>query len=280
MTYNARIRQLERIWARADIRVQGVDDEGRAFDNQVEGHLQLIRPDRVALSIAKLGEVYFYLGSNSERYWWLDLSGSPRTARVGTHGGSGAADVLSRDLPLQPLDLIELLGVTPLPVDLGSSNQGDGASLSDVGARAPARSHGLTFLTADARTIVVAVQSAGRRQWLYLDASTLEPKRIQLAGGATRDLIDATLTDYLPVRVRENPAASPRMASVVTVRLPSQQTEVRFRFNSMENRGESMKNAPFDLERLLTSYRVDSIVDLDAGRRSGRPQTQPGGSAP
>jgi len=71
--YNARVSAFGRVWARVTAVYRGVDDAGNRLSEQAEGHLQIERPDRVALSLGKLGETYLYLGSNESRYWWIDL---------------------------------------------------------------------------------------------------------------------------------------------------------------------------------------------------------------
>jgi hypothetical protein len=63
--HNARAAALDRLWARASVQVTGADENGR-LSEQAEGHLQIDQPDRVALSLGKLGKVQLYLGSNAE----------------------------------------------------------------------------------------------------------------------------------------------------------------------------------------------------------------------
>lgn len=78
--YNERAQHFDRLWARTTVRLRYLDEEGRWQTEQGDdGHLMLVRPDHVALSTGKLGEPFFRLGSNGERFWWFDLR-KPRRA--------------------------------------------------------------------------------------------------------------------------------------------------------------------------------------------------------
>lgn len=113
--HNARVAGLAKLWTRATVRIHGVDAEGAKVDEQVDGRLILEMPDHLHMRISKLGEPYFLLGSNGTKFWWFDLSKEDRTAFVGLHAAATREQVQRFGLPVHPLDLIELLAISPIP---------------------------------------------------------------------------------------------------------------------------------------------------------------------
>jgi hypothetical protein len=243
--YNARVAGLERLWARANVRVTAVDPEGTQVDENVDGNLQYILPSRVALSISKLGEVYIYVGSNPENYWWIDRSAKPYSARVGRHASAAAVVAKGEFFPIAPLDLVELLGVTPLPA-VGS----DGSA-------------GATYWSADGRYLGVGITTSKRRVWMWLDPQTYEPQRIEVSSGAGTELVIATLAGYAEVAVKDNPAAHPRLATQLSVSVPARKIDVALRLTDAENRGKAMKEGPYQLDNLIKVYGVERVLDID-----------------
>lgn len=238
--YNQRIARLDKVWARISMRVTGVDKQGQKIDEQAEGHLQVVRPDKLALSITKVGETYFYLGSNEQRYWWIDLHEDKR-ALVGRHERATPKLAERFDVPVHPLDLLELLGVTPLP---------PGAAASVAWAR-------------DGRSIIVTVPGRWGRRQLSLDPVTYQPGRIDLLDGGGRLLVSAELGAPQPVTVRCD-SATPLLASLYEINLATSGTRITLRLYDPENRCDRQKMTPFDLEALLKAYGVTTVEDLDA----------------
>jgi hypothetical protein len=250
--YNQRVRGLERLWARASVRLTAVDSAGERVDETADGNLQYILPSRVALAISKLGEVYLYVGSNEDRYWWIDRGARPYIARVGLHDAFGSQVARGERLPIAPLDLVELFGVTPLPA---------------IGPDSIAS----TFWSPDGKYIGVALQTPKRRTWLWLDALTAEPIRIEVASGAGRELVIATLGEYGPVRMRGSTDPGPRMAGLLQVTIPARKIDVVMKLSDAENRGGDMREGPYQIENLLKVYNVERVVDLDQPGAAAEP---------
>ncbi|MFK7758777.1 MAG: hypothetical protein AB8C13_02390 [Phycisphaerales bacterium] len=118
LTHNERVEEIERLWARVSVRIKGSDANGKSFEEQGEGHLQVTRPDQVSLVIGKLGETYFAYGSNTDQYWMYDLSNSDRRVAL-----IGAVENITPDradqigLSVHPGDLIASLGIEPIDPD-------------------------------------------------------------------------------------------------------------------------------------------------------------------
>lgn len=237
--YNRRVARLDKVWARISMRVSGIDKEGNKIDEQAEGHLQVIRPDKLALSITKLGETYFYLGSNERQYWWIDLHEDKR-ALVGRHEKATPQLAARFDVPVHPLDLLELLGITPLP-------PGSAAT---------------TAWTRDGRWLEVTLPGRWGRRRLLLDPAGYQPARIELLDTRGKLLVAAELQAPQPVVVRCD-SATPPMASLYEIDLVSTGAHITLRLYEPENRCDRQKLTPFDLDALLKAYGVTTIESLD-----------------
>lgn len=240
-SYNARAERFTSLWARAAVVLEGRDAEGRKLRERAEGHLQVVPPDQVAITLGKLGETHLYFGSNEFFYWWLDMADSEtKSATFGRHDLVTSDKVDRLGLPMQPLDLIETLGITPLPTDLGR-----------VVAR-PGPERG---------TIVVAAPTHRGVRRITMDRERFEPSRIELIGPGGRALLDVELSRYrLMARI---PTDEPplRVPERVIVRMAGFDGEVRFSLHEPDRR--NIRGIAFDLVRLIDLYRISSLIDLD-----------------
>lgn len=233
--HNARVAELTELWAAAVIRVWYRDAKGEQASDQVDGHLQVRRPDRCAVTFEKVGETYLMLGSDPDRYWWFDLSGDERTASVGTHARVTPERLRDFGLPVHPLDLIDLLGITPLP---------------DEGELAWDPTRGLLL-----------AKSKGRfgLRCLWLDPRTLEPARVELFDADGALALACDLSKYAVEQVRS--AAGVRVPGEVLVTIAHKGTSARIRLYETRNHGT--RDAAFDLERLRRAYSISRVIDLD-----------------
>lgn len=232
-SYNQRVARLDRVWARTTLRVEGVENSGEKIDEQAEGNLQFIRSRKLALTVTKVGEPIYYMGSNDEQFWWLDIRQNHR-ALVGSHADATPRSVANFGVPVLPLDLIELLGLLPI----------DPAAAGFVRSGAA----GLEVFY-PSRTSVIA---------MLLDPKTFEPKIIELRTPKGQSLLRAELLKYKPVMVPGGGVA-PTMATWYKIAITGTQTKMEIRVYDAENRGERMKEAPYKLDTLLRAYRIDDV---------------------
>jgi hypothetical protein len=239
--YNARATRFSSLWARASVVLEGEDAEGRDLRERAEGHLQVIPPTDIAISLGKLGETNLYFGSNDLYYWWFDMVDSEAKAAVfGRHDLVTAAKVDLLGLPIQPLDLIETLGITPLPTDLGR-----------VVAR-PGPEPG---------TIVLAAPTHRGVRRITVDQASSEPTRIELVGAGGRVLLAVELSRYRLIGglgEGEDPIRVPERA---IVRMAGFDGELRISLHEPERR--NIRAVAFDLGKLLDVYRITDLTDLD-----------------
>jgi hypothetical protein len=108
--HNAWADSIRHIWSRAAISLvmpRG-ESRGERVRYDTEGHLFLVKADRLFLHGQVLGQEVFKMGMNDERFWlWI----RPRvnTVWTGCRGGEGEGRFI-----LSPADLLAVLGVFPV----------------------------------------------------------------------------------------------------------------------------------------------------------------------
>jgi hypothetical protein len=186
--YNNRVQPLSSLWAAVVLRLKYTDEEGQPHEDQVEGRLSFVSPRNVVLRLDKAGVTIGVLGSNDQKYWWIDLSEHKR-ALVGEHKRAAPEKLNDAGIPVHPLDLIELFGVTPLPTD--GSLEGRKVAWSD-----------------DGRNLIVTVPGRSGARRLILNPDDFRPARIELTDAKGGVAASATLTKYEVVAM---PGAGPEV---------------------------------------------------------------------
>jgi len=240
--YNERLEGMDRLFAEAVFRVWYVDEEGQDRSNQLRGWIQYVRPDSFLVSFTKLGETHLLVGSNAERYWWIEL-GEEKRAWVGRHE-DGPVRVTETDLPVHPADLLEVLGLRPLPGDAPGA-QVVRTEGSDLRVTLPGRS-GLRVVEFDPRTY--------------------RTRRVRIVDEAARVLVEADLTRYKRVERRpDRNGPRPRIAHTVEMRA-GEDLGLRVHVYSPVIRPDKPKEKAFDLDALLAAYRVEDVTEVGEGR--------------
>lgn len=238
---NARVAGLERLWARASVQVTSTNDKGRRLRDQGEGHLQVVQPWSIALTLGKVGQTQLYLGSNDQLYWWIDLiDADDKVAVFGRHEfvTTAKADVLG--VPIHPRDLVHLLGVTPIPDEV-----------ADQSLEWDAQSHA---------GLLVPAQSGSRRVWF--DVSSMQPTRVEMFDADGALTLTAELDRYGFVNVVGDATLKPQIPERIDIRIASDDTLVKISLYDPENR--PIRPTAFDFERLVKGLGVDTMYDLDA----------------
>lgn len=242
--YNERTDRLPRLWARAVVSINFRNEKGERRSEQGEGHLQMIRPSRLALSVGKLGEVLAWIGCDEERYWLIDPKES-RQAFVGRHELMTPAKVAFLGIPAAPRDLIRLFGAEPLPA----------ASPEIIYGWAPDGEH------------LIVEERIGSQIWRYLiDEAQMRPVRIELLQESDRTvLVSAALENYEGVSLRGVSGYFPQIATRITATQPDDGSQIRVSLAGMNDGGGSrLADDNFDFESLKAALGVSEVVDLDA----------------
>lgn len=249
---NTRVKDLQRVWARAVTSFTYTDGEGTKRTEQGEGFFQLLQPSRFALDIGKVGEVIVWAGCDDKRYW-LIRRGDEKTATVGRHDGVGADRLLEEGLPATPLNLIDLAGVTAVATPKAGT----------TGAKAP--SVGWTY---DGFWTLEEPRPYGT---LYreIDPRTGEPRRVVMRS-AGKDRVASELENHVFMELA-NTSDWPRMPTRMTITDLATGNTITIGLEGMSDgiRGrrpgnERLKPAVFDFEGLCKALGVEKIEDVDA----------------
>lgn len=241
--YNERVGPLERFRAQVTVQFRYTDREGRTRTEQPEGTLQIVRPDRLALSLGKLGQVKFWLGADESRYWWLDMMEEP-VGSVGRHERFDSAAAGRLGLRLPPRSLIRVLCLTP------------------IDAAAP----GGTQWSRDGRWLGIStrIDADGSVQRVWVEPENFRPRKVELFDAAGNAAVVAELTGEERVSVPPGSVrgGSPWIPAYITIYVQDTDATVRVKLSSAQNSGVSDK--AFVLDDLLAAYGVEQVEDLDA----------------
>jgi len=236
--HNERIAPLDTLWARVSVRAKGRYDDGTGYEEQGEGHLQIVQPDRVSLSIGKLGETYFVFGASSQSYWSINLSDSDRKVMlVGEMSKVTRIKANALGLPVHPAEIIALSGLAPINLaQAGGTRWRDDGKV--IGLRIPGQ-WGSIMLWFDPRTeLVVQAQAFDVDNTLIATADLSRYK-------------DASVPSGSPVQV-------PGKIEITT---PNDDGFVRIELSEPQRR--DIRPVVFEPDRLKRAYRIDEVIDLD-----------------
>lgn len=255
--YNERVELLGRLFARTVVVLKYTDDEGERRSEQGEGFLQIVRPDKLAMSVNKVGKRLVWFGSDAERYWWIDLV-DHKKAYVGRHDNYDnlkRRGVIEPGLGLRPLDLIQMLGASPLPFD----------------ANKPV---GITQWSSDGKRLGITVRrpaQGGKDAGLmrvWIDPNTYEASLIELYDVDKNVVLVSKLTDYEHAELRNRGGNSPRVASRVSIAGPESGPlnggELRMSLEGIEDHRVNDDAFVFDVVLDETGVARQDVVDLDA----------------
>lgn len=239
--YNAVVAAYDHLWSPVALRIKSPDPEtGKLVEELLDGHLQAVTPDRVALRIDKLSETYAYLGCDPERYWWIDVKAA--TAIVGTHAKATPESLARFELPVQPLDLVELLGIMPMD---------------------PA-GYGATRWSKDGKRLGLLSRSRSGNRLVWVDPTTFEPREIELTDSEGRVTITSVLTRPERIPIDGEPGSKARIATNHEIRFAEGDMTIVVRLQGPENRRNRVRQQAFDYEGVLRTFGVREILDADA----------------
>ncbi len=240
--YNQRVEALGRFRAQATVQFRYVDKDGKERIEQPEGTIQIVRPDKLALTLGKLGQVKFWLGSDSERYWWLDMMDEP-VAFTGEHDAFTDRAARRLGISLAPLSLIRVLCLTPLDAEAWGATQ-----WSDDGARL-----GIT-----------TGMDGGGRQRVWVDPANYRPIKVELYDAAGKPSVIAHCEgdERVEVAAGSTRGGSPWIPKSVSIYAVGTDATIRVSLGGAKNEGVNDK--AFDFETVVGTYGVERVVDLDA----------------
>jgi hypothetical protein len=246
--WNERAALLERVWARAAVSLSWKDEHGRSRYEQGRGHLQMVQPGQLALSVYKLGEVLFWFGADAERYWLIDRS-DPPSARYGRHGRLTFERMRAFELPATPMDVAAMTGALPLP------------ELSMMNAPVLYRSDDV---------VRGGVRFELRQGWrtlrYFVDTEQMVPRRVELLDQNGRVVVVAEQEAYGGVDVAGHGGIRPLFPSRIRVHHQETGATLTLSLEGMASRSPAGAIAPdaFDFASLVQRFGPMAIHDLDA----------------
>ncbi len=248
--FNRNLDYLDRVKARVNILLTYFDEEGNERHEDPEGVLQIVRPNKLAVSLGKAGQVLFWFGCDPEEYWWLDLSEKgKRIAAIGRHEKFDDATAQRIGMPIKPLDLIRLLGVVKMDVSVRGATQwsDDGKFL---GISSPIGDRGFQRVWVDPTTMhATSIEIFDRQRNMVLVAEHTGSEFVEV----TRDIPGLKVGQV-------------RMPSRVEITHLDTKAKVRVTMTGL--RDDKISEKAFDLPTLLEKYPVDKTIDLDAKKKS------------
>ena len=254
--YNRRVADISRMRTpvSAVIDVPRVDENGKLTGerqkDQLDGNLQFIQPDRVSLRMDKVQQTVFSLGSGGGKYWFITMGDEP-VAYTGSMSKATLAKAKSLGLPIHPLDLLELMAVTPMP---------ENAKLSWWGEYVR----------------VVAPARWGTREVL-VNAKTFEPAAVWLRDASGKIAVWAETTNFKSVAVEGKGTTAASVPGRVRAVVPGAAVKgaagkntavdgasyIELFLAKPENTGNRIREKQFQLDAVLEAASVKEIVDID-----------------
>lgn len=243
--HNVRAAQLDQLHAYGVLKITWMDERGEHSD-QGDAELWIDQPSRTALRVDAVGEVLLWLGSNNESWWLFDMINEPSTLHVrhGSASRDSLADSANRKdeniIPLHPLVLLDLLGITPLRQLEGEAAMYDSqAKRWTLRAASPNATLNLVFSESGQLMTIEALDASG-------------------------DIVAVSvLRDEASVAVRGvNPLNWPKAATHITITLADQSGSVLLALNNdMKAALEDRQAARvFDLEAIKASLKPDRVM--------------------
>ena len=244
--------KLPTLWAEVGrLRVQYVDDRGRAQEETLDGGVMLYRqqPRSLRLLGKRLVVDAIDLGSNEKVYWFAIKEG-PDTAWWGRHETVGLE--CSQPIPIQPAMLMEVLGITAF-----------NPNFAELPAPVMRFNH-----DADAYTFIW-VAPAGDRfvaiREIWYDRQTKLPKLVVLYDAHGRVTLRAYLSNHKPVEVENTPREKwPLVAGEYDLFFPETKSKLNLRLGQVKLRNKGAPSqATFNFTPDARRLGVSKVIQLD-----------------
>ena len=188
---NDRVSKVDRYWSAIKMKLSWYDEEAQKKRTESgEGHLIFERPNKVALTFSKVGEIGFWAGSNDELFWVFE-GGDSKQAFVGRNVNAFQPCCESLPISVHPLEVIDLAGLFTFPI---ATNKNDSQNHHDPAV-------GYSSKYGAWKLDIPGVWSFRR---VYIDTTTFLPIRVELRSRLNRDISygSADLSEYVRLNIR------------------------------------------------------------------------------
>ncbi len=226
------------------MRLKFVDADGQSQREQVEGFCQFVRPSKALITFHKVSQPLALLGSDGERYWWMEVGGDQKRAFVGRHDHATPERIAAAGLRVHPLDLMDMLGLTPLPTESKDAK---------------------TAWSADGRALVVTLPGRMGVRRFTLDPESADPRGVDMLDASGRVLASSLLEKFERVSLKgAGPdVPRPRVPTKVVVEADGGATQIIMELSEPQDDPARFRPITFDFERLLEAHDVKDVRNLD-----------------
>ena len=241
---NRRVEHLQRTSAYGVVELRWEDDRGVHSEPQVDLKMWLDLPHRTVIRIDKLGEDFFWIGSDERRLWAVDLTDKADRVAVIRDRNEPAAWRAFSVFGIEPDSLLGLMALRPLPVE---------------------EIEPLPSVAYDENEKAWRVEGLGPdgRMAMFFEPSNLTPCRVEFRDGAGQPVVYSILSHYESVfRTGVSVLALPKSPMWIDVHDEVGRGFTKIHLNEMTSDVDSARfERVFDLTRLLQHLRPDRIDD-------------------
>ncbi|MDX1683064.1 MAG: hypothetical protein R3336_08090, partial [Phycisphaeraceae bacterium] len=228
---------------RSVVAVGWTDEDGDRHREQGEGHFIAKLPDKLAVTVGKLGHTGAWAGTDGRRYWLFDLREDDEVI------------LYVGDRQREPDPRVRPMFVRPdhLPALLG---------LASLGEQPPAVRDGMPTVDFAAGRILVLSQDRSIR--MALEPKTGRPRRVELLDERGRVLVTAKLSKY---RLLEQEGKSPGVWPWVPGRIELASTDkdrtMSLNLNGLVDEPDRIQDRVFDLSILARKFEPARVIRVD-----------------
>ena len=244
--FNQNSRQIQTLWAAGTYEANLVDAKGKKIFVNGDATLLFGRDAKFRLFLNKVGNRLFDAGSDGSRFWLVGYEGVD-TAWVGSIAGFAVRE--QNDIPVRPDMLLEVLGLSLVPVDLLNGPIITQRFNPDQDV------YMLTFASVDAKRKDRYVVS--REVWL--DRKTFLPTWVFLHDADGQVMLRARLSGHVPI---SKDAGAGKVARVFDILVPQSGSKLVLKLSDVRPRRGVVPSAAsfaFSPERAA----VGTVIDLD-----------------
>ncbi len=239
--HNANLSGVERVWAFATVELRW-REAGRNRYQQGDGEVAVVVPDRLSLSVGKVGHHVLRAGCNGDTYWLFDLREPASSLHHGESSKLTDAAAEHFGLPVRPLDLIRLLGIVPIDPD-----------------RVPPER------AIDMHNGQYLIEPPGTYSRMLLDPNTARPVRIDLIDARGHSHVSARLAEYRHLKTEGVPPdAWPLVATRIDITENREGGRIKLALAKPIGDADAINARWFDLKLLIRALAPSQVIDLDA----------------
>ena len=234
--YNQNLMPLEQFWARSVVAMRWVDEDGRRQFEQGEGHFMFRGDQHTALTLGKVGQIVFWIGSDGERVWMIDRHSDPSVTYIqpAERGGWSGLPV-----NLAPTDVLVLMGLRPIRATTGQTRYEDGLLVvePDPGAE-------------------------GQVIRLMLDSSSRMPLRLDILDAQGEVRASCLMADHDQVRVEGYAVGDwPRIPMRYVMEIQGQDASISMSFDGADP--SRVGDRSFSLQSLMRAFPTDDVIEFE-----------------